>query len=683
MIQACRNIWRLYLPITPGPGAAIASKEIPVNSGSGGGLKPFWQRHCGKLLDAVPYVTIAVIGLGLSLAAFLLIHNLHKTAAQKAFEGPAGRYATAIVKALESNLEMVQSAGSFFSARNDANRWEFFQFAREPLPRHPAIEVIEWIPRVRAADRDAYEKEAQEDGLFGFTFTQTGLSSAQIVADTRTEYYPIYFVEPFLKNEDRLGQDLASDPAMLAKLEQARDSGRMVALQSPSQAEKTGGDSRLQVIRPVYETNVVPADRAERQLVLLGFLRSTLDLDVLVDNAHRQQSGTADLEVAIFNRNAPGDKPIFRQPPMSGKILNETETRPSALQFVSTHRFGDQDWSVRITPGQGWQAPAQAVGPWSVLVFGLLLTALMAQYQVTTRERTRIIKKAVNARTAELNHLNKVLAQEIGERKQAEEEMRVAKEKAEIASRAKSEFLAMMGHELRTPLNAVIGFADILSHETFGPLGDPRYRDYVTDIGLSGQSLLSIINDILDLTTIESEDFCLQEENIDVAELVAMVHENWGAKAHEAGLALTGSVDDGTPALTANRQAVSRIVEILLSNALKFTPQGGHIRVNAGPDDAGHIVLEVSDDGIGIAPKDQDRVFQPFTQVDQTLSRRHEGTGLGLTLARRLVELHGGSLILESQLGAGTRVRALLPIGQNHWPKGHKETTQRSTRDVA
>lgn len=624
----------------------------------------------------MPYATIGATGICLSLAAFFLIQGLQQTAAQKAFEGPAGRYATAIVKAIESNLEMVKSAGSFFSARNDANRWEFFQFAREPLPRHPAIQVIEWIPRVRAEDRRRYEAEALEDGLFGFSFTEPGPRGEQIVAASRREYYPIYFVEPFLKNEAQLGQDLAATPAMLAKLEQARDNGRMMALWAapPEEAEKAAGDAFLQVILPVYETNVVPKGRTERRLVHLGFLRGTIDLNVLVDNSHRQQSGTADLEVAIFDRNSPGSAAIFRQPPLSGKILNEEDTIPQGLQFVSHHQFGDQDWSVRITPGQGWHAPAQPMGPWAVLFFGLLLTALLALHQVSIRERTRIIKKAVNARTAELNHVNKVLAQEIGERKQAEEAMRLAKEKAEIASRAKSEFLAMMGHELRTPLNAVIGFADILGHETFGPLGDPRYRDYVADIGRSGQSLLAIINDILDLTTIESEDFCLQEEDIDVAELVDTIQVNWATKAEEAGLALIGDVAPGTPLLAANRQALTRILEILLSNALKFTPQGGHIRVNAGQAGSGQVFVEVSDDGIGIAPKDQDRVFQPFTQVDQTLSRRHEGTGLGLTLARRLAELHGGSLILESQLGAGTRVRAVLPVASGQWPRGKAGT---------
>ena len=193
VMQACRSFWRLYLPVTTGPGASSPRDRAPLSNSIGGGVQRFWQGSNGKLLERLPYATIGVVGLAISLGAFFMVQSLQYTAAQKAFEGPASRYATAIVKALDSNLEVVKSAGSFFSARNDANRWEFFQFAREPLPRHPAIQAIEWIPRVRSEDRALYEVEALDDGLFGFHFTEPGANGKSVPAAERTEHFPIYF----------------------------------------------------------------------------------------------------------------------------------------------------------------------------------------------------------------------------------------------------------------------------------------------------------------------------------------------------------------------------------------------------------------------------------------------------------------------------------------------------------
>jgi signal transduction histidine kinase len=392
-----------------------------------------------------------------------------------------------------------------------------------------------------------------------------------------------------------------------------------------------------------------------------------------VEGARLQQSGAADLDVAIINHTDAGGRTIFALPkPAVGSL----KSGPSDLVLVSAHDVGDQRWSIIVSPGQSWQLPSTGIDPWSVLVVGLLLTALMLQYLITAWERTRVIEKAVTARTAELCVVNGTLAQEISERKQAELDLRAAKEKVEIASRAKSEFLAMMGHELRTPLNAVIGFADILTNETFGPLGEARYRDYAIDIGRSGNDLLQIINDILDLTKIETGEFDMPEESLDIAKLVANVCSAASEKAHQAGLSLEIKAEQNTPPLKGSSQAIKRVLEVLLSNALKFTPHDGQVTVTCGRDGTGGIVIEVSDNGIGIAPQDQERVFQPFTQVDQTLSRSHQGTGLGLTLAQRLMELHGGALKLESQLGDGTKIRALFPAKRSLPP----EKTQKAEK---
>jgi len=231
---------------------------------------------------------------------------------------------------------------------------------------------------------------------------------------------------------------------------------------------------------------------------------------------------------------------------------------------------------------------------------------------------------------------------------------------AASADQAKSAFLAAMSHELRTPLNAVIGFSEMLAAEPFGPLGNARYREYANDIHASGTHLLSLINDILDLSRIESGDDRLEDSEIDPRDIVGECLRMVGTQATACGLALTVDIETGIPHIRGDARRLKQILINLLANAVKFTPAGGTIAVRVARRLKG-IVLVVEDTGIGIAPQDIPRVLVRFRQVDSTLARKYEGAGLGLPLARQLAERHGGTLTLESQIGVGTTVTVTLP----------------------
>ena len=249
-----------------------------------------------------------------------------------------------------------------------------------------------------------------------------------------------------------------------------------------------------------------------------------------------------------------------------------------------------------------------------------------------------------------------VVASDVTSSRFQAEEMRRAKEEAELASRAKSEFLALMSHELRTPLNAVIGFAELIKGEMFGPINNPRYLEYIAVIHASGQHLLELINDILDLSKIEAGRYALMESSLDLPEVFEEVLPFMSDRMRLAGLRWDVDIPKTLPLLWADRRAIKQIALNLLSNAVKFTPEGGLVGISVFVDAESAVVMRFSDTGIGIAPEHMQKVLEPFGQAENTLARRHEGTGLGLPLVKALMELHGGTLHLDSVLDQGTTV---------------------------
>jgi signal transduction histidine kinase len=258
---------------------------------------------------------------------------------------------------------------------------------------------------------------------------------------------------------------------------------------------------------------------------------------------------------------------------------------------------------------------------------------------------------------------------DMSEQKRVEADLRRAKEEAELASRSKSEFLANMSHELRTPLNAIIGFADILKGEIFGPLGDSRYGDYATDIRDSGLHLLKLINDVLDVSKVEFGKIELAEEAVDIVTVIEGCIRLMRERADAAGLHLTQSMPVTLPLVQCDELRMKQVLLNLLSNAVKFTPAGGNISVHAQLAENG-LCITVEDSGIGIAPGDIEKALRPFGQIDSRLARKYQGTGLGLPLAKSMIELHGGRLEIDSSPGAGTRVAIWLPTERVLFPAG-------------
>ena len=245
--------------------------------------------------------------------------------------------------------------------------------------------------------------------------------------------------------------------------------------------------------------------------------------------------------------------------------------------------------------------------------------------------------------------------------KSAKDESDAARERAEIASRAKSAFLANMSHELRTPLNAIMGFSEIINTKAMGPAVSDQYSEYAGHIHGSGQHLLSLINDILDLAKIEAGRFELKETDVDLSRLMDDLILMFGAKARAGGIVLCVNTDRGFPAVHGDERALRQMLVNLMSNAIKFTPPAGRVTAFANVLEDGSLTFGIDDTGVGIAPEDHEKVFESFGQGRHDAILTDQGTGLGLPIVRGLAEAHGGRVILNSVPSQGTRITIILP----------------------
>ncbi len=314
-----------------------------------------------------------------------------------------------------------------------------------------------------------------------------------------------------------------------------------------------------------------------------------------------------------------------------------------------------------LTALWAFQGPQAALSSAVAAVLASVLVATMLGTLLLHETRRHEAEKEVRESEARLATQANELAKQADELATQANELAQARDTAERANRAKSRFLANMSHELRTPLNAILGFSEVIAQECLGPVGTPRYKEYASDVHSSGAHLLSLINDLLDVAKIEAGKMEIAPRRLDTRSTFDIALKLIGAKAREKKQKLVITISPDAPPLYADERALKQILINLVSNAVKFTLEGGKIAVTAGPASDGGFQIVCEDNGPGIPQEKLNNIFAPFSQVDNRYDRQTGGTGLGLTLVRNLTELHGGRVWLESEYGTGCRAYVVLP----------------------
>jgi two-component system, cell cycle sensor histidine kinase PleC len=312
-------------------------------------------------------------------------------------------------------------------------------------------------------------------------------------------------------------------------------------------------------------------------------------------------------------------------------------------------------YEARLADGRWLQVNERRTNDGGYVSVGTDISALKRQEEKLLDSERRLI-----ATIADLRRSRQTLETQTRQLADLAERYLEQKAAAETANRAKSEFLANMSHELRTPLNAIIGFSEMMEQETFGPLGSPRYLEYSADIRGSGQRLLALISDVLDMSNIEAGRVRLDRSLFEIEQVVASALDHVRAVASEKNIAITTELSAAAP-LFGDRQMIEKVLRRLLRNAVKFTPDGGRVVVRSNVKET-EAVLEVADTGVGISDAALARIGRPFEIADAPMENGSKGSGLGLAIARALVELHGGELDIRSAPGKGAKVRVHLPL---------------------
>lgn len=606
--------------------------EAPTNQGS-------WSRFIDGYLAVL---VVFVIALATSTAAYIAVYRSVSSDHLSRREHQALQIRNEVVARLKSYKIGLDAGRGFMMSSNHVSmaEWKSFYLQQKVEQNFPGIWGYGYVERVESDDLDEFVDSMRVEAPEFRVQYHPGFE------DTEDEIpnYLLKYHEPEERNRMAWGLNVAARPENRVVYDNARDSGQ-IQVSDPIKLFQSGeSEWGLVYALPVYNKNTAIETIEQRREAITGWIVCAIAIDRFFESEWQPSWDGYDIQIDRIDPIEPGgERVIYRSTTSShDQHLNHVKAYiPFQIENLSLVMCVDEKKA-----GVGWFASKLSA---VVMIIGITLTSLLT---MITWSITRTKFKAMSLARAMTSSI-----------RQSESRQRVLAIEADAANKAKSEFLANMSHEIRTPMTAILGYAELLQEWTGNGQLDTEVTDAVYAIHRSGKHLMLIINDVLDLSKVESGKLSVEHELVSVLDVVTETRRALQIKASQRGLSLSVEFDGSVPTkVFSDAYRIRQILINLIGNAIKFTERGSVRVVLRADEDAGTIRFAIRDSGEGIPESAIQKLFEPFEQLDSSVTRRHEGTGLGLTISRRLAEILGGTIEVESEVGVGSNFTLVLPL---------------------
>lgn len=558
----------------------------------------------------LPTLITVCVGVWLSLFAFWAVGKWEKDRLKQRFSELAGQRAQAIQKSVDRHLEALESLKNFFASSSFVERHQFRFFSAGILRRHESVLALEWLPRIIGSQRKLFEKSTRSEGFINFS----------IDAPLSSEYFPVYYVEPFEENKGRLGFDRAQDILCQEAMRNARERG---TAQSTSVLES----QTFMVFLPI--------DQGKNS----GFISMSIHVPKLVEIAFASLPSSG-MEIILTDATAHfASKPFYTTRPQSKEKGNEFIRLEYRLDVAGRR------WIVKCLPTLEFIQNNRVWDAVAVLLIGFLLTALFASHLYSSLSRSREVERLVMSRTQELSIVNQKLHEEAVE--------------LEKMSALKDEFIAAVSHELRTPMAVIREGIDLVLGGETGPVNEKQCHF----LGIAKRNVdrfARLVNEVLDFQKLESGqmEFKFAEQDLNV--VIQDVWESFDLTAKGKALGLLVEFGENLPLVSFDQDKIVQVLTNFVNNAIKFSERGTIVIRSENLGDS--VRVSVQDQGPGIREEDIPKLFKSFSQVSGDPYYNAGGTGLGLAISKQIVEKHGGKIGVSSIPEKGSTFYFTLPI---------------------